>query len=53
VDLLLAFPEFIGPGIFKGLVLIAGGEEGHGRNPFQRRAERARGARAIIRPPCP
>src|SRR5690606_4910537 len=30
VDLLLALPEFIGPGIFEGLVLIAGFGKGHG-----------------------
>src|SRR3546814_2506539 len=30
VDLLLALPEIIGPGIFEGLVLLAGFGEGHG-----------------------
>jgi hypothetical protein len=33
VDLLLALPIFIGPGIFEGLVLAGCGEEGHGVTP--------------------
>ena len=33
VDLLLAFPEIIGPGIFKGLILSAGFGQGHGVTP--------------------
>src|SRR3546814_19579058 len=42
VDLLLALPEIIGPGIFEGLVMLAGFGEGHGA--YSLRDEKEEGA---------
>jgi hypothetical protein len=39
VDLLLALPEVVGPGIFEGLVGAAGFKKGHGTDPVRQEIE--------------
>jgi hypothetical protein len=57
VDLLLALPEIIGPGIFEGLVDARGFEEGHGwlilgneRTEVEQKASGGKG-RGALSPP--